>query len=194
MSNEISSPKFKKPARDKIKNAEAEILAYWKYQHLPRAKLAFDLVAYVHRQGRQWNPIPISAVAWAVYSLIQDGQIVAEKIDVPDTGWGTDFKVKPSQTFGAPQKLRRRAGKPRKPSGLTDRQIEIVQIVGECKGNIALAARKLGRDRKTIDEVYRAGMAKLGKTIYRSIDKTRLLVRDRRGQETVSEADDLRRQ
>ncbi len=88
---------------------------------------------------------------------------------------------------------RRRAGKPRKPRPLTPRQTEVIQIVGECKGNIAAAARRFGRDRKTIEEIYRAGMTKLGKTVYHSKDKTRLLARDRRGQETVSEDDDRRR-
>lgn len=91
-------------------------------------------------------------------------------------------------------KRTRRPSKARKPRPLTPRQIEVVQIVGECKGNIAKAARQLGKDRKTVEEAYRAGMAKLGKTVYRSRDKTRLLPRDKRGQEAVSEEDDLRRQ
>ena len=81
----------------------------------------------------------------------------------------------------------------RKPRPLTVRQTEVVQIVGECTGNIAKAARQLGRDRKTVEETYRAGLAKLGKTVYHSRDKTRLLPRDKRGQEAVSEDDDLRR-
>jgi DNA-binding CsgD family transcriptional regulator len=88
---------------------------------------------------------------------------------------------------------RRRATKPRKPRPLTPRQTEVVQIVGECKGNVAAAARRLGRDRKTVAQNYTAAMAKLGKEVFRSRDKTRLLARDRRGQETVSVEDDRRR-
>lgn len=91
-----------------------------------------------------------------------------------------------------PKRNRRQATKARKPRRLTPRQAEVVQIVGECKGNIAEAARRLGLDRKTVDESFKAGLAKLGKEAVRSCDKTRLFVRDRRGQEIVSESDDRR--
>ena len=90
-------------------------------------------------------------------------------------------------------KRKRASDKPRKPRPPTLRQLEVIQIVGECIGNLSAAARKLGRDRKTIEGSYRAGMMKLGKTVYNSKDKTRLLARDRRGQATVSEDDDRRR-
>ena len=91
-----------------------------------------------------------------------------------------------------PAKRRRRAVKLRKPREPTPRQLEVIQIFGECNGNLAAVARKLGRDRKTIEETYKAGMMKLGKTVYHSKDKTRLLARDRRGQEVVSDDDDRR--
>jgi hypothetical protein len=68
---------------------------------------------------------------------------------------------------------------------LTPIQAEIVQIVGEFKGNIAAAARQLVKDRKTVAESYRAAMGKLGKSVV-SRDKTQLLPRDKRGQESVS--------
>ena len=102
-----------------------------------------------------------------------------------------DEAIKPARKK---PKRARRPSKPRKPRPLTPRQAEVIQIVGECKGSIAEAAKRLGRDRKTVEEAYRAGMAKLGKTVYRSRDKTRLLPRDKRGQEAVSQEDDLRRQ
>jgi DNA-binding CsgD family transcriptional regulator len=91
-------------------------------------------------------------------------------------------------------KRTRRPSRARKPRPLTPRQTEVVQIVGECKGDIAEAARRLGKNRKTVEEAYRAGMTKLGKTVYHSKGKTRLLARDRRGQENISEGDDQRRQ
>lgn len=87
--------------------------------------------------------------------------------------------------------IRRRATKPRKPIPLTPRQAEVIQIVGELKGDIAAAARKLGRDRKTVDEIYKAGMKKLGKEAVRH--KTRTLARDRRGQDDIADGDDCRR-
>ena len=86
---------------------------------------------------------------------------------------------------------RRRAGTDRKPRPLTARQAEVIQIVGECKGNVAKAAERLGLHRKTVAEAYKAGLAKLGKTVVKHA--TRLFPRDRRGQDDVSEADDMRR-
>jgi hypothetical protein len=90
------------------------------------------------------------------------------------------------------RKRRRRAtaGK-RKSRSLTSRQTEVVQIVGECKGNLAEAARRLGRDRKTVEETYRVALAKLGKEPVKHGE--RLLFRDRRGQADASDIDDERR-
>ena len=53
---------------------------------------------------------------------------------------------------------------------------------------MAAAARRLGKDRKTVEEAYRNGLDKLGKEAYwqNKKTKTRLLTRDRREQETVS--------
>jgi len=85
----------------------------------------------------------------------------------------------------------RRARRPRKPRPLTPRQAEVVQVVGECKGDIAAAARRLGRDRTTIAESYRTALAKLGKQAVRH--GRRLFPRDRRGQVDVSADEDSRR-
>jgi hypothetical protein len=87
-------------------------------------------------------------------------------------------------------KRSRRPSKPRKPRPLTARQTEVVQVVGECKGNIAAAAKRLGRDRKTVDETYRAGLAKLGKIPVKHGTKT--LPHDRRGQVNLSDSDNVR--
>jgi hypothetical protein len=93
-----------------------------------------------------------------------------------------------------PKRKRKRASdKPRKPRPLTPWQAEVTQIVGECKGNIAQAAKRLGRDPSTIRESYKAAMTKLGKEVVRSRDKTRLFARDKRGNEMVSAEDDRRR-
>ena len=95
---------------------------------------------------------------------------------------------KPSQTRRA-----RRGTKLRKLRALTSAQTAAIQIVGECKGNIAEAARRLGKDRKTVEESYRTGLLKLNKTAFWNKGKTRLLPRDRRGQEVASDTDDRRR-
>jgi hypothetical protein len=89
---------------------------------------------------------------------------------------------------------KKRGTKPRKPRPITPRQLEVIQTVADCCGNLAVAGRRLGLDRATIEEAYKAGMEKAGKVVYHSKDKTRLLVRDQRGQENVSEGDDRRRQ
>ncbi len=83
---------------------------------------------------------------------------------------------------------RRRSTGATKP--LTDRQLEICQVVGECKGNIAEAARRLGKDRKTIKEAHDAANKKLGKIVVRH--KTAPLPSDKRGQEALSKEDDRR--
>jgi hypothetical protein len=80
---------------------------------------------------------------------------------------------------------RRRGTSARKPRPLTPRQTEVVQTVGECKGNIAKAAQQLGLHRKTVEEAYKAGLAKLGKVAVKSRDKTRLHPRDKRGQAAI---------
>jgi hypothetical protein len=91
-----------------------------------------------------------------------------------------------------PARRTRRGTKPRKPRPLTGRQVEAVQVVGECKGDIAKAAKRLGLHRKTVAESYKAGLTKLGKVAVKH--GTRLFPRDRRGQEDIAEGDDTRRQ
>jgi hypothetical protein len=90
------------------------------------------------------------------------------------------------------QSVRRRPGTAPKPRPLTPRQVEVIQIVGECKGNIAEAATRLGRDRKTIVETYQAGMKKLGKDVSFPKKSDRLIARDRRGTLDVADIDDSR--
>ena len=112
-----------------------------------------------------------------------------------DNRLGGDGDKQPrKENTSTPAKRKRRPGKPQKPRPLTALQTEAVQIVCECKGNVAKAAKQIGKDRKTVEKAYRAGLGKLGKTAYLSRDKTRLLPRDKRGVDAVSEEDDRRRQ
>jgi len=99
-----------------------------------------------------------------------------------------------AEAKGKPAKAKRtrRGTRDRKPRPLTPRQTEVVQIVGECRGDIAKAAKRLGLHRKTVAEAYRAGLKKLGKVAV--THGTRLYSRDRRGQADISDADDMRRQ
>lgn len=73
---------------------------------------------------------------------------------------------------------------------LTDKQMEAVHIVGECKGNIAEAARRLGKDYSTIRQHYKAATAKLGKKAVKH--STKRLATDGRGQANVATDADKR--
>ena len=88
------------------------------------------------------------------------------------------------------RKRSRRPSKTSKPRKLTTLQTEAIQIVGEYKGNIAEAARRLNKDRKTIEEAYKSGLAKLGKVAVQR--GTRTFPRDRRGQVDLGQDDDRR--
>lgn len=91
---------------------------------------------------------------------------------------------------GTPRKRRRRKTDAA-PRPLTPKQTEVVQIVGECKGNLAEAARRLGIDRATVEEYYEAANKKLGKQAVKHA--TRNLPTDKRGQDNLSSDDDQRR-
>ena len=84
---------------------------------------------------------------------------------------------------------RRRRKSDAQPNALTPRQLEAMQIVGECKGNMAEAAKRIGRHRKTVQQHYQAALAKLGRTAVKHATQQPTL--DRRGQETMT--DDCRK-
>ncbi len=73
---------------------------------------------------------------------------------------------------------------------LTDKQSEAVYIVNECRGNIAEAARRLGKDPATVRQAFRTGMKKLGAI---ALDhKTTKMPTGKRGESSVSAEDDRR--
>ncbi len=88
-----------------------------------------------------------------------------------------------------PKKRRRRRQSETKP--LTAKQREAVEIVAECKGDIAEAARRLGKDRKTVEQHYKAGLEKLGEATGRR-PETRQLQTGLRGQYEVTADEDRR--
>lgn len=77
------------------------------------------------------------------------------------------------------------------PKHLTPKQIEAAQMVGECNGNIAEAARKLKRDRKTVKQHYDMALVKMGRVAVKHV--TRSLPADRRGQADIADGGDRRR-
>ena len=85
---------------------------------------------------------------------------------------------------GAGSKVpRRRRKMPPKPRPLTAKQVEAMQLFGECKGNFTEAARRAGVVPNSFRERYIAACTKLGKrTIRTPKPKTVKLTEDRRGQ------------
>jgi hypothetical protein len=86
-----------------------------------------------------------------------------EEIEAPTSNESSEVAIpKTSEVKSAAKKPRKRRQSDPRP--LTPIQAEAVQIVGECQGDIAKAARHLGKDRKTVEQNYEAGMAKLAAT------------------------------
>lgn len=76
---------------------------------------------------------------------------------------------------------------------LTTKQTEAIQIVGECSGDIAKAAKRLGKDRKTVKQHYDAGMAKVGQAaVVDNKPKPGSLPTGSRGDDEVTGDDDRR--
>ena len=85
---------------------------------------------------------------------------------------------------------------------LTDKQREVLEMVGECKGNKSEAARRLGIDPSTVRQQHKAAMEKLGemasglKDPRRTIDPAKLDMgarqdgRTQRQREKLEEGDD----
>lgn len=109
--------------------------------------------------------------------------------EMPRLQWA-ELKASPQAVSITPLKRRRRrAERPAKP--LTAKQTEALQIVGECKGNLAEAAGRLGIDRKSLKERYDTALKKLGRTHLKYV--TEQIRQDLRGQANVAEEDDRRR-
>jgi hypothetical protein len=73
----------------------------------------------------------------------------------------------------------------------TEKQLEAVQIVGECKGSFSDAARRLGKNRKTVEQHYKAGMRNAGSLASALTQKhrTQQLPHDGRGQVAIADDD-----
>ena len=193
------------------------------YDQWERERLASQLRAlttafaeYFQAIGRDWEveagqPIPSTIEGWERLAVragippekIWDGKWTIAKISPYIVGYLDRIRdanrpeaavEAPAAKPGKKQPIRRRKGTTPKPRPLTPRQAEVIQVVGECKGNLAESARRLGRDRKTIKETYQAGMEKLGKNVIHQKKKDRLIARDRRGAFDVSDIDDERRE
>ncbi|QDU34899.1 Sigma-70, region 4 [Poriferisphaera corsica] len=73
-------------------------------------------------------------------------------------------------------------------ANLTEKQAEAFWMVQDCNGNIAEAARRLGKDRKTIEQHYKRACEILGKKAVSHIEKQNL-PHDQRGQAMIASND-----
>jgi hypothetical protein len=164
-----------------------------------------EIPAVERRAGTEWNELfglpPLETLDDWHAAALAAGFSQSECVGTPFwklvrgiIGWAIlGVRRKETSTESRPRAIRRRAaGKSPRPRPLTSRQTEVIQVVGECKGNLAAAAQRLGRDRKTIKEIYQAGMSKLGKDVTYRKKSDRLIARDRRGQVDVSDIEERR--
>lgn len=135
-----------------------------------------------------------------VRKLLAQGRIpgalrIGEQWRINRQTWmeGGGIQAKPQEGLPAPRPKQRRVRKPRpQKRPITAAQLEALQVVSECNKNFAKAARILGKDRKTVKQLYKAAMRKAG---FIACQKPRMmpLPIDRRGQLSVANEDDWRR-
>lgn len=104
----------------------------------------------------------------------------------PDLAKAVAVAVVDSANKGG-KRRRKRQSKPNPP---TDKEVEALYTVGECKGNIAEAARRLGKHRKTVQEQSQAALRKTGVRASMMKPKTESISSDRRGQADIAGNDD----
>jgi hypothetical protein len=96
----------------------------------------------------------------------------------------------PAISYKKPAKSRKRNRTLPIERPLTPNETEALNVVGQYNGNISKAARQLGKDRTTVGEQYKNGLAKLGRDskekYLKSIAK---LPVDNRGQTNVGRLD-----
>lgn len=167
-----------------------ELLDHHHLGAIPKRVLGFDI--------KQWHPWRAGAklLIREAYDLEQACEIIVNRTLPVDQQAVDEWASPVREWFAAgikslkPSKRRRRQGDP-KQVALTPKQTEAVQIYGECKGNFAAAARRLGIDRKSFKERYDAAAGKLGSKAVKHA--TTQIASDKRGQSDIVEKDDRRR-
>jgi len=160
------------------------------------ARKRFDAMDAVGREMQRLAVrLGLAAVGQPLY--VSTGSVMAEdfkrRMDRQQqivTELAAEERARHTTSKGAGKKKRRRRKRqtPDKVRPLTPRQVEVMQIVGECKGNLSQAARRMGLDRKTVEQHWDAASKKLGKQAMKVY--TGHLPKDRRGQESIAGQDD----
>lgn len=107
-----------------------------------------------------------------------------------DSAFVAAKKLRKQRGVTATVKKRRRRP-PLQLKQLTAKQLEASKLHGECEGNFAEVARRMGIDRKTAVQHIEAAFTKLGKSVPTKA-KTIAFRTDRRGQADIAKSDDHR--
>jgi DNA-binding CsgD family transcriptional regulator len=141
------------------------------------------VVGFLDADGRSGETFFLGSIAdVAAVSAAAVDRLLAEFLAHPEPASGDGKRSGKRRTRNRP---------PATPKPLTAKQVEAVQMVGDCKGNFAEAARRLGVTSKTVRQHYRAAITKTGQTVVKHA--TKALPSDRRGQTNLADGDDRRR-
>ncbi|HPD14577.1 MAG TPA: hypothetical protein PLE19_06495 [Planctomycetota bacterium] len=145
----------------------------WIWPRLPLAQRGMPWQLYWQRMGSTPN---------AICSKLR------HVMNVEEHSLNREYEQSPKGGLSKKPRRRRRASEAA--SKLTVRQLEAVQIVGECKGNFTEAARRMGlKDPKSVRELYEKGVRKAGVA---AVLKPKMIreAQDRRGQSLIADKDE----
>jgi hypothetical protein len=124
-----------------------------------------------------WQLVFIRSSSWELKTVPLLTEVESEKLEVE-----VAFEVSHFEKIKRLGSKRRRA-RVRKPTPLTSKQTEAMQLIGEYKGNISAAAKAAGKSRTAMTKLYAKATKKLGRKAVKHFTKS--LPTDRRGQVMV---------
>jgi DNA-binding CsgD family transcriptional regulator len=98
-----------------------------------------------------------SVLPWAWWCF----DFVRTEIHAARTRCTAEFRQSWNAASASVAAKRRRSRRQAESGALTDKQLEVIHMMGEYGGDTAAVAKRLGKDRKTVDQHYKAGMRKL---------------------------------
>jgi DNA-binding NarL/FixJ family response regulator len=162
-------------------------------EEIERLRIAVNAASAVSESNPGWESFLLLQVAWRSYWHAI--RLATQDLKAAAVRKRAALENLPTLAVAMTPAVENRRPTRRRPAvalkQLTARQVEAAHVVGECKGNLAEAARRMGLDRKTVSQHYRAALRKLGKTALPT-PKTGRLLRDRRGQESMADGEDRR--
>jgi predicted DNA-binding protein (UPF0251 family) len=133
-----------------------------------------------------------NAVAYLNWAAIGTRRDIINWLPESIDGGGNQSPPEPDKKPTPVRKRRkRRRSSNETPKPLTELQVEAIKLHGDCEGNTAEVARRMGISRKAAEQHIKLANKKLGKMAVQK-KKTKSLPTDRRGQENLSEDDDRR--